>query len=162
MLAVSIVTLGLVLIGGLVAYIYSQVNTGKSEISGASNPIQTQTDNTTNSKVTYLKIPEWGIKLKTSLSDKLLYYPRIIETYPETFDMLGIQINPKYLVDQNCVEFGIDLYRQQTIPRFTYVEIGDYYYFVTGAPGQCSMNESDLELQSTILSELTVSNISSL
>lgn len=161
-LYISVITVVLILFSVLAVYIYNLTNTDNSEKTDATNPTQIKADDTPVSKVEYLEIPEWGIKLKTSISNKILYIPRIIETYPEVFDMLGIQLNPKYLVDKNCVELGTDLYRQKTIPKFTYTKIGDYYYFVTGEPSRCSENKSDLELQSTVLKELTVSNISSL
>jgi len=156
------ITVIVVLFSIFAIYIYNLANTDNPEKTDTTSSTQTKPDDTPVSKAEYLEVPEWGIKLKTSISDKILYIPRIIETYPEAFDMLGIQLNPKFLIDKNCVEFGTDLYRQKTVPRFTYVKIDDYYYFVTGGPGQCSENKSDLELQSTILNELNVSNISSL
>lgn len=162
MFYILVITVVLVLFSILAIHIYNLTNNDESVKTDTTSSTQMKPDDTPVSKAEYLEVPEWGIKLKTSISDKILYIPRIIETYPEVFDMLGIQLNPKYLVDKNCVELGTDLYRQKTIPRFTYTKIGDYYYFVTGEPSQCSENKSDLELQSTVLKELTVSNISSL
>lgn len=162
MFYILVITIVLILFSIFAIYIYNLTNTDNSEKADTTSSNQMKPDDTPVSKAEYLEVPEWGIKLKILNSDKIMYIPRIIETYPEAFDMLGIQLNPKYLVNKNCVELGTDIYRQKTIPKFTYTKIGDYYYFVTGEPSRCSANKSDLGLQSTVLKELTVSNISSL
>lgn len=110
----------------------------------------------------YLVIEEWGVKLKTSLTDHLTYQPKHIDNtgLPTPYDELGLRIKSTSVSDQDCTTFGIDLYRQLTpSDRFESKKIGDYYYHVTGAPGVCSEEPSDMQLQQTALTELTLSNL---
>jgi hypothetical protein len=76
------------------------------------------------------------------------------------YDILGLQIKPTSVTDQYCVNFGADLYRQRTpSDRFEAKKIGDYYYYVTGAPGVCSEEPSDVQLQQNVLIDLNITNL---
>jgi hypothetical protein len=114
----------------------------------------------------YVVVKDWGVRFKTSVSDKLEYKP-----YSQTggyisdssYEGLGLTIKASVLTDQNCVKFGIDLYRQtQSTSNFTTKKIGNYYYFVTGGPGECSTNTADLVIQKTILNDLKIDNLEAL
>lgn len=107
-------------------------------------------------------IKEWGIKLKSSVKNDLVYSITSRVGGPEKteIDSLGLKIKAESVNDQSCIDFGADLYRQKVPTQFQSKKIGEYYYYVTGAPGRCSENAEDLKLQDTVLTELIVSNIS--
>lgn len=119
----------------------------------------------TSQQKEYLVIEEWGVKLKTSIADHLIYQPRSLTNTgsPTPFDELGLKIKPSSVINQDCVDFGADLYRQLTpSDRFETKKIGDYYYFVTGSPGDCSDEPSDAHLQQSVLIDLNVTNLEAL
>lgn len=113
----------------------------------------------------YVVVREWGIKFKTSVSNELEYSitSRTGGPTDTTYEELGLKIKADAVTDKRCVNFGADLYRQtEPTTMFGAKKIGDYYYFMTGAPGQCSENESDLNIQKAILHDLQVENIKEL
>ena len=142
----------------------TQVNTQQS-----STQKEAEADKATSQKAAqqdeYLVINEWGVRLKTSIADHLTYQPRSLTNTgsPTPFDELGLRIKPTSVINQGCVNFGADLYRQLTpSDRFETKKIGDYYYFVTGAPGECSDEPSDAQLQKNVLIDLNVANLEAL
>jgi len=112
----------------------------------------------------FLPINEWGIKLDSSVVAHLEYNisSRIGGSQNTEYDSLGLKIKQSSVENQDCVNFGADLYRQKVATEFDSKKIGDYFYYVTGAPGQCSENADDLKLQQTVLDELRIDNISKL
>lgn len=119
------------------------------------------TDSITSHDESYLVIEEWGVRLKTSVSEHLTYepYSRTDARSPMEYDILGLKIKPTSVTDQYCVNFGADLYRQRTPSDFESKKIGDYYYYVTGAPGVCSEEPSDIQLQQSVLIDLNIANL---
>ncbi|OGL31583.1 hypothetical protein A3E76_02515 [Candidatus Saccharibacteria bacterium RIFCSPHIGHO2_12_FULL_44_22] len=109
----------------------------------------------------YFDIKEWGVKLKMSTKEDLTYNISSRTGLRENteYDALGLRIKTSSVISQSCVEFGTDLYRQKIPTEFNSKKIGEYYYYVTGAPGPCSEDAADLELQKKVLSELEVSNV---
>lgn len=109
-------------------------------------------------------VKEWGIKLNSSVVNHLEYdiSSRIGGTQNTEYDSLGLKIKRSSVDNQDCMNFGADLYRQKVATEFESKKIGDYFYYVTGAPGQCSENADDLKLQQTVLDELRIDNVSKL
>lgn len=120
---------------------------------------------TEDSNEGYVVVKEWGLKIKMTTADSLSYS---ISSHTggrqnTQYDALGLSIKSNLLTDQNCTKFGSNLYRQLIEPtEFQHIKIGSYYYFVTGAPGPCSENKNDIDLQNKVLKELVVENISSI
>lgn len=124
-------------------------------------PAKDTTSDASNDK-NYLVIKEWGVKLKTPIADHLTYQPRSLANTgsPTPYDELGLKIKSTSVTNQNCVDFGADLLRQKTpSDRFETKKIGDYYYFIAGAPGLCSEEPSDKQLQQEALIDLNLSNL---
>jgi hypothetical protein len=163
---ITILVLVVILVGAL-GYTWWQNSPRIQLLASTPGASTTPTPNKEATSITsqdenYLVVKEWGVKLKTSLVDHLTYQPQHMDNTgsPTPYDELGLRLKSSSVSNQECVTFGADLYRQLTpSDRFAAKKIGDYYYYVTGAPGVCSEEPSDVQLQQTILTELTLSNI---
>lgn len=117
-------------------------------------------------------ISEWGIKLRLRNAEKLEYSYKaggdFLATVQNTYDSSIVpKFELEYLDSKECVQPGIGVYRSKEVNNGSQSsnikKLGDHYYFITGAPGQCSSGSaSDLKLQSTFLEDFKTSNISEL
>lgn len=142
----------------------STADTSKTIDSTAGNYSETPAAATTNNQG-YVVVKEWGVKFKSSISDKLEYkvYSSVGLSSNTAYDALGLKIKLSALIDKDCTKFGTDLYRQtQAQSDYRTRKMGDYYYFVTGAPGECSEHASDIKIQTKILSDLAIDNLEAL
>ena len=153
------------IIAGGVGYTWWQ-NSNKQEVQATNTQTDSRDTEDENQNPSgqegYLIIDEWGVKLKTSLVDHLEYQPQTLTNTgsPVPYDELGLKIKSSSVVDQYCVNFGTDLYRQQTPTDNLYTKkIGDYYYYVKGAPGICSEEPSDVQIQRDILKDVDLANL---
>lgn len=152
---------------GVLGFIFWQSFIHKEEpVTKQETTIDTKksTPEVNESERAYLKVNDWGIKLKSSVVSDLSYKISSRTGGPENteYDQLGLEIKPTSVIDQHCVNFGADLYRQKQPTQFQSKKIGEYYYYVTGAPGICSENDKDVNLQKTVLDELRIENVSEL
>lgn len=128
-------------------------------------------DNSVIESASLFVIDEWDIAVALQDSEIIEY-----DYSDEGGSLLTIQqeydssVTPRFdqssLDEPGCEYPGLTMYRAKNISENSTStnirKVDSYYYFVTGAPGQCvGGSDSDLELQQRFLSEFEPGNIKS-
>lgn len=172
----TILVVSVVCITGWSVYSHNKKTPPQNNTESQSIQPPTSTESEANKEVAstgkaengYITIPEWGIKIKMQDADKITFSivpyrekvaPEFLGFIPEATAVPTFK--SEYLQDKTC-EPGLAMYRYKDyVKDVNSAKVGNYYYYVTGAPGACTADGQgqDEILKGQFLKDFVVQNI---